>query len=141
MVTFKLEIITPERIAYEDQVKMVVAPGVDGQMGILAHHAPLFAQLTEGELKVQKDNDEFFLALGGGYIEVTPTKVTVLVTKAVHADEINEAEMEKAKLAAEEALKQKPEGADLDAARSLLRSTLIDLKVARHHKLKYNKSH
>lgn len=138
MTTFLLEIITPERIAYQEQVEMVIVPAIDGLAGILAHHVPYFTQLTEGELKIVKGNDEYFLAIGGGFLEVTPEKVSILVTRAVHSQEINEKEVLDAKKNAEEALKGKPTGEALVAAQSLLRRSLVDLKVLRRKQTRFS---
>lgn len=131
MATIFLEIITPEKIAFQDEVSMVIVPSATGELGILPGHTSLFTQLTEGELKILKENKESFFSLGGGFMEVTPKKVTVLVTKALHADELDEAKILAAKKEAEEALARKPSGADLVSAQVLLRSTLFDLKVLR----------
>ena len=133
-MTLHLEIITPERIAYSEEVDMVVAPSVMGTIGILPRHVPLFAQMVEGELKIKKGKDEIFLAIGGGFIEVTKTKVSVLVTRAVHAKELNEAEILKARSSAQEALKTKPTGKYLAAAQALLRQSLVDMRLLRRRK-------
>ncbi|MCL5675575.1 MAG: ATP synthase F1 subunit epsilon [Patescibacteria group bacterium] len=129
MDKFLLEIITPERIAYQEEVDMVVVPATKGQAGVLAHHMPYFSQLTEGELKIVKDNEEYFLSIGGGFLDVNPNKTTILVTRAIHAEEINEKDVLEAKKAAEEALAGQPTGQALDSARALLRRSLMDLKV------------
>ena len=126
-----LEIITPERIAYTDTVDMVTVPGVMGTMGVLPKHIPLFAQLTHGELKIKKGDDNYYLSIGGGFIEVTKEKVIVLVTRAVNAKELNEKEILEAKQRAEEALKEKPTGEAFITAQMLLRQTLVDLKILR----------
>lgn len=129
MNSLHLEIVTPERIAYADEVDMVEVPGADGVLGILPGHVPLFAQLIEGELVIKKREQEFYLALGGGFIEVTKAKVTILVTRAVHADELNEAEILKAKQAAEEALKHPMSETDYQSAQLMLRKSLLDLRI------------
>jgi F-type H+-transporting ATPase subunit epsilon len=131
MNSFLLEIITPERIAFSDQVEMVTAPSKAGVIGILHGHVPLFSRLVEGELKIAKKGKEFFLAIGGGFLEVTPQKVIVLVTSAYHADEINEQEVMQARKRAEEALAAKPTGAALLEAQSLFRRSTIAMKVLR----------
>lgn len=130
MSTFLLEIVTPAKIAFSDQVTMVTAPSASGMIGILAHHVPLFSKLIEGEVKIAKGNEEFYLAIGGGFLEVTPEKVILLVTSAYHADEINEKEVEEAKKRAEEALRTKPSGAAFLEAQSLYKRSIIALKVA-----------
>lgn len=134
MNTLYLEIITPDRIAYTDDVDMVVVPSTMGTIGILPRHIPLFAQLTEGELKIRKGNEEFFLAIGGGFLEVTKAKVSILVTRAIHARELNEQEILKAKKEAEEALTRKPSGKELIAVQTLYRQSLIDLRLLRRRK-------
>lgn len=135
---FLLEIITPERIAYTDTVETVTVPGVLGTMGILPRHVPLFAELTQGELKIKKGNDEVFLSIGGGYIEVTREKVIVLVTRALHAKELNEKEISEAKKRAEQALQAKPTGEAFIAAQTLLSQTLVDLKILRRRRRMVN---
>lgn len=134
MSTFFLEILTPERVAYSDQVEMLTAPSTSGVIGILPHHIPLFTRLKEGEIKIVKDRQEYYLAIGGGFLEVTPEKVTVLVTEAYHATEINEQEVLAAKKAAEEALAQKPTGEALLSAQASFKRSLIALKVLRRRR-------
>lgn len=134
MNTFLLEIITPERIAYTDMVDMVVVPSEMGNLGILHNHIPLFAQLSQGELKIKRGNEEYFLAIGGGFVEVTQEKVIILVTRAVKSAELNEAEILQAKKEAQEAIREKPKGEALVSAQTLLRQSLIDLKILQRRK-------
>lgn len=134
MNQFLLEIITPERIVFSEEVREVNVPGAAGQMGILPHHVPLFSRLTEGEVKVISEKDVMYLAIGGGYIEVTPKKVSILVSEAYKADEINEKEILEARKRAEEALKEKPEGDALLAAQAMLRRSTIALKLLERRK-------
>lgn len=131
---FKLEIITPERLAYQSDVDMVTAPTAMGVVGILAHHVPLFSRLTEGEVKITKDDSEYFLAIGGGFMEVTRDQVSILVSRAVHAEELNEAEIKKAEARAKEALERGIAGDELKAAQVLLRRSLLEMKVLRRRR-------
>ena len=132
---FFLEIITPERLAYKDEVDMVIAPSAKGVVGILAHHVPLFSRLIEGEVKVMKGDDEYYLAIGGGFMEVTRERVSILVSRAVHAKELNEAEIKKAETRALEAVKQGVTGVELQQAQSQLRRSFFEMKVfQRHHR-------
>jgi F-type H+-transporting ATPase subunit epsilon len=85
----KLEVVTVERLLYSDDVDIVVAPGAEGVLGILPKHAPLLTSLKIGELMIRKDGEEKVFAIGGGYMEVQPDKVTVLADSAEHANEIN----------------------------------------------------
>lgn len=134
MNTFLLEIITPEKIAFSDQVEMVTASTADGVVGILPHHVPLFTRLVEGEVKIDKKGEDMYLAIGGGFLEVTPTKTILLVTEAYQAQEINEKEVIEAKKRAEQALASKPTGEALIAVESLIRRSEIALKVLRRHR-------
>lgn len=132
--TFQLEIITPERLAYSDNVDMVTAPTARGVVGVLAHHVPLFSRLVEGEVKVTKGNDEYYLAIGGGFMEVTRGHVAILVSRAVHARELNEAEIKKAQERAQVALKSGLKGEEMHAAQSMLRRSLLEMKVLRRRR-------
>jgi F-type H+-transporting ATPase subunit epsilon len=131
MDTFQLEIVTPQKQAFAEPVESVEAPTNDGVIGVLAHHEPLFCILTEGEIKISTGKREYFLAIGGGFMQVAKNNVSILVSRAVHADEINESEIKKAQEAAREAVKRKVTGTELEAARAMLRRSLIDLKVLR----------
>ncbi|MBI3379547.1 ATP synthase F1 subunit epsilon [Candidatus Gottesmanbacteria bacterium] len=136
MSTFHLEIITPERIAYTDEVEMVTAPSSSGIIGILPHHVPLFTKLRQGEVKITKKGEESYLAIGGGFLEVTPEKVVILVTAAFHAHELNEQVVKEAQKRAEEALKSKPTGGEFLQAQALFRQSEIAMKVLKRRKYK-----
>lgn len=130
MATLKLDIVTAERLIFSDDVNMVVAPGVEGQLGILPHHAPLMTMLQPGELLIRKDKEEIYLAVSGGFLEVRPDKVTILADACEHAEDIDATRAEIAKRRAEELLKTR--GADVDVAQTeaTLRRALMRLKVA-----------
>ena len=141
MSKINLEIITPEKIVYQDNnVNLVCVPSSTGQLGILPDHVPLFSKLTEGELKIEiEGKEDIFLAIGGGFLEVNNNKVTVLVTRAVNADEINEKEATEAQNRAKKILEEKPEGEDLLTAQNIYRRSLIDLKVIRRRRPSVNR--
>ena len=126
-----LEIVTPERLAYEDDVDMVLVPGIDGEMGILPHHTPLVSLLGVGELTIRKGGEEELFAIAGGFLQVRPDKVVVM---AETADLDSEIDLEKAKAARDEAEKALEsgyvEGADLSAARAELQRALLRIRVA-----------
>jgi F-type H+-transporting ATPase subunit epsilon len=130
-MTIRCEIVTQERIVYADDVDMVVAPGADGVLGILPHHSPLLTTLQFGELLVRKGTNEQAFAIGGGILEVTPTKVTVLADAAEQAGEIDVARAQAARERAEQLLAQGlPPGSDrfVELENALKRSS-IRLKV------------
>src|SRR5947208_10314989 len=79
--------ITPERQVYEDDVDMVIAPGSEGYLGILPHHAPLFTTLGPGEFRVKKGGVEQALAVFGGFMDVRADRVVVLTEAAEHAED------------------------------------------------------
>ncbi len=88
----QLDIITAERVVYSDQVSIVVAPGIEGELGILPHHAPLLTTLQPGEIRVVKEGEEdTFIAVSSGFLEVMANKVVILTDTAERADEIDEA--------------------------------------------------
>lgn len=132
MPTIKLDIVTAERTVFSEDVEYVSAPGVDGILGILPRHAPLLTALTVGELHYKKAGQDYHFAIGGGFMEVRPDKVTVLADSAEHADEIDEQRAEQARQRAHETLKEKPQG-DIEFARieQSLRRAELRLKVAR----------
>ena len=104
MASIKLDIVTAERMVYSEDVDMVIAPGVEGQLGILPHHTPLMTTLQVGELRVKKGGEEVSLAISGGFLEVRPDRVVVLADAAERADEIDLARAEEAKRQAEQRL-------------------------------------
>jgi F-type H+-transporting ATPase subunit epsilon len=131
MPSFKIDIVTAERVVYSEEVDAVVAPGVQGQLGILPHHAPLMTTLQAGELLVRKGGEEETMAISGGFLEVRPDHVIVLADQAERAEEIDAARAEAARKRAEERLKDR-QAAGLDATRAeaALRRALVRLSVA-----------
>jgi len=129
MATTRLEIVTAERVVFSDDVDVVVAPGVKGQLGILPHHAPLMTMLLPGELRVRKGGEEFSLAISGGFLEVRPDRVIVLADAAERAEEIDIARAEAAKRRAEEQLKHPIPEVDIAQAEAALRRSLARLRV------------
>ena len=95
-----LEIVTPERLAYSDEVDEVVCPGSEGELGILPHHAPLVTNLGVGELRIHKGGQQESFAIVGGFLQVRPDRVVVLAETADMASEID---LQKAHQAREEA--------------------------------------
>ncbi len=128
----RCEIVTQERLVYSDMVDIVVAPGADGVLGILPHHAPLLTTLQFGELVVRKGGEEHIFAIGGGVLEVRPDKVTVLADAAEHADEIDLARAEAARNRAVELLAEGlPPGSDRFAGiENALKRSSVRLRVA-----------
>ena len=127
-----LEVITPERKVYEDDVDMVIAPGSEGYLGILPHHAPLLTALGPGEFRVKKGGVEEVLAVFGGFMEVRPDRVVVLTEAAEPAEEIDTARAQAARARAQETLSQAAtlSAADEARARAELQRALVRLRVS-----------
>ncbi|MCC6628250.1 MAG: F0F1 ATP synthase subunit epsilon [Chloroflexi bacterium] len=134
MAKLSFEIITGERVVLEASgVDMVVAPGVEGALGILPGHAPLVTTLQPGELRVKQGAVESALAVGGGFLEVAGDRVLVLADAAERAEEIDVARAEDARRRAQEALADSRERQDMTLvqAEAALRRSLVRLRVAR----------
>ena len=131
MSSLKLDIVTAERVVYSADVDMVIAPGVEGQLGILPHHAPLMTILQAGELVVRRGAEEDSLAISGGFLEVRPDRVIVLADTAERAEEIDVARAEAARKRAEERLRGvKKVGLDETRADAALRRAIARISVA-----------
>jgi F-type H+-transporting ATPase subunit epsilon len=128
----QLEIVSPERLAYTDEVDMVIVPGIDGQLGILPHHTRLISALGVGELRIKKGGTEQSMLISGGFVEVRPDKVIVLADLAEHSDDIDEARAVEARRRAEAELEQAQAQAPADIARvrAALQTALMRERIA-----------
>jgi F-type H+-transporting ATPase subunit epsilon len=129
MATIKLEVVTAEGLAFSDDVDEIVAPGIQGQLGILPHHTPLMTMLAPGELRIVRGGSDIILAVSGGFLEVRPDRVIVLADAAERADEIDIARAEAAKKQAQQMLKAHPSQEEMVAAQAALQRSLVRLKV------------
>ena len=130
-----LEIITAERSVYSGEVDMVIAPGLDGQLGILPKHAPLMTVLKPGELTVKKSGeDDMYVAVSGGFMEVIGNRVSVLADACERSDEIDEARAELAMQRAQERLAQHGSDMELERAMSSLQRAQIRVNLARRRR-------
>ncbi len=130
MATLRLEIVTAERQIFADDVNVVIAPGIEGQLGILPHHAPLMTMLQPGELIAKKNGEEIYLFISGGFLEVRPDKVIILADACERSDEIDIARAEEAKQRAQERLQSQSPTMDHARAEIALRRSLTRLRVA-----------
>ncbi len=135
MAKLDVEIVTGERVVLsETDVDMVVAPGSDGVLGILPQHAPLISTLAAGELRVKKGDREQSIVVFGGFMEVTPHKVTILADTAERIDEIDVNRAEEARRRAEEAIRNRGEAVEIEEALAALRRANLRLNVGRRHR-------
>jgi len=128
-MSVRLDIVSAERAVFSEDVDMVIAPGTEGQLGILPHHTPLMTMLEPGELLIKQGGTEFSLAVSGGYLEVRPDRIIVLADTAERVEEIDIARAEEAKRRAEERLSRPIPEADAARAEAALRRSLVRLKV------------
>jgi F-type H+-transporting ATPase subunit epsilon len=103
---FPLRVVSVERSLFEGDVEFIIANGADGELGVLARHAPLMTILKPGPLRIQETigGAEQLLFVGGGFLEVLPDRVTVLADVAEHAEEISIEKAEEARRRAQERL-------------------------------------
>lgn len=134
MAPMRLEIITAERQVYSDEVDLVVAPGVDGQLGILPHHAPLMTVLQPGEVVVRKDGSDTYMAVTGGFLEVIGNRVTILADACERSEEIDEARAQAAMERARDRIASQDADLQLERAVADVRRAQVRLNVARRRR-------
>ena len=131
MATLKLEIVTPEAKIYSEDVDMVTLPGVEGEMGIYPMHVPLMTQVVAGELVARKGGQDYFLAIGEGFVEITGERVAVMTDMAIKAENIDEVKAEEARKRAEARLAEKLNDEEAAMVSAALAHSLAQLKVKR----------
>jgi F-type H+-transporting ATPase subunit epsilon len=129
--TLKLEIVTPDAKVYSEDVDMVTLPGVEGEMGIFPQHVPLMTQVAPGEVIARKGGQDYFLAVGEGFVEITGDKVAILTDMAIRAENIDEAKAEEARVRAEARLAENLDDEQTAAVQAALAQSLAQLKVKR----------
>jgi F-type H+-transporting ATPase subunit epsilon len=126
-----LEIVTPERRAFEGDVDEVIVPGSEGEMGILPHHAPLISLLGQGVLRLKTGGTEQEFAIFGGFLQVRPDRVVVMAETADMASDIDLERAERARREAERVIEGGfIESADMASARAALQRALIRIRLA-----------
>jgi F-type H+-transporting ATPase subunit epsilon len=134
MPTLHLEIVTPEALAYQAEVEGVIVPGVDGELGILPLHVGLMTQIVPGELRIQQGGKELRMAVGEGFLEVRPNRVSIMTEMAIDEADIDEHAAEKAVALAEKELKdQTLSHEEVALVQSSLLHSLAKLRVKRRH--------
>ena len=131
----KLEIVTPEKIAYSAEVDQVTLPTATGEITILPNHVPLVTELLPGELRLKDGNQITIMATGSGFAEIDGKKVSIATDLAERAEAIDEKAAEEARKRAEEALKEKERLSEEEfaVAAAALQKALTQLKVRRKH--------
>jgi F-type H+-transporting ATPase subunit epsilon len=133
--TLKLEIVTPWATAFSEAVEMVTLPAIDGQMGVYPAHVRLITQIEPGEIIVQANGQERFLAVGEGLVEVTPTSVSIVTDMAIPAEHIDEAMAEEARARAAARLREKISDEEVATVNASLVRSLAQLQVKRRRRV------
>jgi F-type H+-transporting ATPase subunit epsilon len=134
-MSIQCQIVTQDKLLFEGPADIVIAPGAEGEMGILPNHAPLLTTLDFGVLRVRYEGEEQAFAIAGGFLEVRPDVVTVLADVGERVEEIDEARAQAARERAEELLQKGPPP-DTDqylAIEAALRRSKLRLDAARRY--------
>ena len=129
--TLKLEIVTPDSKIYSEDVEMVTLPGIEGELGIFPMHVPLMTQVVAGEVIARKNAQDYYLAIGGGFVEITGERVAILTDMAIRAENIDESKAEEARRRAEARLNERLSDEESAMVSAALAHSLAQLNVKR----------
>jgi F-type H+-transporting ATPase subunit epsilon len=125
-----VDVVTVEGRRYRGDADFVLAPGSEGELGVLPNHIPLLTGLAPGTVKVRNGGEELFFFVSGGFLDVRPDQVTVLADAAERAEDIDEARAEEARRRAQDMLQQKVSDTDQAAAAAALARAEARLRLA-----------
>ncbi len=129
-----IEIVTPEKLIYKDEVNEVIVPTVQGEIAILPQHINLLSQINPGELIVKKGSVQQHIAITGGFLQIEDNKVSILADHAIKAQDIEVAQAQEAKKRAERLMQEKTTDNELRIAEAEMLKAILELKVATRHK-------
>lgn len=130
MSTIRVDVVSAEAEVFHGEAKLVVATGEMGELGIAPRHAPLITRLKPGQVRVIQPNDEeLFLYVSGGILEVQPTVVTILTDTAVRAADLDEAAAKQAKEEAERVLLSRTDAIEIAEAQARLAEAAAQLQL------------
>jgi F-type H+-transporting ATPase subunit epsilon len=127
----QLDVVTPERLLVSEAVDEVIAPGSEGEFGVLPGHCRFLTTLRIGELRYRKGDEWKRLSVSWGFAEVEPSRITVLAEIAERAEEIDLVRAEAAVKTAELQIAAASKHEEMEAARAQLEKALLRLKVGR----------
>ena len=128
--TLKLEVVTPEKQVFSDEVQSIIVPAAEGYLGVLPNHAPLISGLKPGIIKYRQEGQTRLLAISGGFMEVSSNKVTILADTAERPEQVDVERAKAARERAEKRLKERPPGLDVARAEFALQRALARLRAA-----------
>jgi F-type H+-transporting ATPase subunit epsilon len=129
--TMRLEIVTPEKVAFSEDVTMVTLPASEGQIGIYPQHVRLITQMAPGELSATTAEGEILLAVGEGLVVVSADRVEILTDMAIRAEDIDEARAEEEQQRAAARLQEKISDESLASVNAAVIRALAQLQVRR----------
>jgi F-type H+-transporting ATPase subunit epsilon len=132
--SLKLDVVTPDRTLLSTEITSLIVPAVEGYLGVLPNHAPMIVGLIPGAVKYRCDGQLNYLSIGGGFMEIGPDRVTLLADCAEKASEIDRERAHAAKGRAEQRLKERPTGLDVQRAELALKKALTRLQVSDYSK-------
>ncbi|MFZ5753393.1 MAG: F0F1 ATP synthase subunit epsilon [Bacillota bacterium] len=128
--TLNLEVVTPEKQVFSDEVQSIIVPAAEGYLGVLPNHAPLISGLKPGVVKYRQEGKTQLLAISGGFMEVSSNKVTILADTAERPEHIDIERARAARERAEKRLKERPPGLDVARAEFALQRAMARLRAA-----------
>jgi F-type H+-transporting ATPase subunit epsilon len=130
MSTIRVEVVSAEAEIFQGEAKLVVVTGEMGDLGIAPRHAPLITRIKPGQVRIiQPDDEELFLYVSGGILEVQPSVVTILTDSAVRAADLDEAVALQAKQNAEAAIASRTDAVEVAKAQVELAQSLAQLQA------------
>lgn len=137
MPTLSCNVVSAQEAIYTGDVKMLMATGIEGELGILPGHIPLVTLLKPGPVRVvEKDGTQEVVYVSGGVLEVLPEKITLLADSAVRASDLDEAKIEQARKEAEALLSEQKSSLDTSAALASLAESVAQMQTLRKFKNK-----
>jgi len=135
----QLDVVTPEKLVYSEEVDLIEGPAIDGLIGILPDHAPLVTAMQIGVVRVVKDGEETQIAISDGFMEVQPDHINLVVRTAELPEEIDVDRAKSARDRAEEKLEKDHDNVDFAKAEASYERALARLKAAGHHDHGYDR--
>ena len=133
MSTFNLQVVALDKVFYDGECESLTIPAVDGEKGVLASHEPVVMAITAGEMRFTANGQQQVAAVGCGFAEITGDKVVVITDFAQKPEEINIERAERAKVRAEEQIREKRSQIEFAHSQAELARAMARLKVAKRH--------
>lgn len=131
------QIITPDKVAFSDEINQLTLPTIEGEITILPNHIPLVTAIKPGTITIKKENETHHMAVMGGFLEISDNKIRLMAEAAELAEEIDERRAEEARQRAQKAVSEAKDQVEFADATAALERSISRIKVAqrksRHH--------